>query len=195
MCLGFFLFLNIFGTQLEYVFFCISFFLWILNIRDFAIIGSDDKCISRENYFIGIGKRPITVLLNYPVTEYLFRICRCGGSSGDSLRLISIILRIIRRIFSFAALFILDFDAVSSIQLAAPLCIQIQLANYIWFPRFRIIRISIRRDNLTIYDKSIKIIGMLQTGICIPSYQFVVIAFTADFSDLIVIVNVKVYGL
>ena len=132
------------------------------------------------------------------MAEYQLVICRCCRTASYRFRIINIMVRINRCVSSITCSIILDNNAVSADQFAAPFCIQIQLT----YCR-RILRIDFRRTidlavffyRIMIDRERIKIESMSKTFVRIPSYEIEINPLASDITDLFTFINVECFSL
>ena len=129
VCEDFLVFLDVLGSELDVELFVYS-IAGIYDIYLLSVALIDLECVAREYclFSIFISACFSIPLLDYPVAEYFLCVSCCSAAACDCLSLICVVIRICWCSGSLSCI-VDDLDSLGTIELAAPLCIQIELAD------------------------------------------------------------------
>ena len=174
------------------------------SIHDFGVCHQHIEGIAGEDRFVK-NKCSAIPLLDFPVAEDIIAIIRYGSANGYRVRIIRILVSVCAAaaidcgaVIDFIDRVVNHFDAFSADEFAAPLGIQIQLADG-GGPSgidFRIgIKLAIGADCLFVDTVSIKAVGMRKAFVSVPADQIEIDPLAADVTDLLAVINVELFTL
>ena len=164
----------------------------IVFIRDSCIICKHREGVSREDIHTGVNKSCAVPLLYRPVTENIvFLVSRFGRRVGDRLGLVDIDVAVCRCVGP-AGCVINNVNAAGSNQLAAPLSVEIDLADGGGIRRIDLgsrIELAVLFDHRLIKGKDVKVERLLHRLVGVPADKIEVNSLAADIADLLAVLS------